>query len=36
MTVNEQINGAIYQSFVGAGHFYIAKNSKIEWQVKKY
>lgn len=36
MVVNERIDGANYQTFIGAGHIYIAKNSIIEWQVKKY
>lgn len=36
MTVNEKIEGANYQTFIGAGNIYIAKNSIIEWQVKKY
>ena len=36
MVVNEKIDGNNYQTYIGAGHIYIAKNSVIVWEQKQY
>ena len=36
MVVNEKIDGNNYQTYIGAGHIYIAKNSEIVWEQKQY
>ena len=35
MVINDNIDGNHFQTFIGAGHIYIAKNSVIDWEINR-